>query len=223
MKPVLLLLAAAATIGAAPPRPTAPAPRYEAGGFEPSWSFVIEHGRMIFDPRTGGPVINVPLPRRQPIRNGYRYDTRELFVEIRHVRCESYDGRTFMDTVHPSLAVEAGCGGTPIPPPNLANSSWEIASAGGLRPREQSTYQFGFGDGRVSIQVGCHAYNGTYSERRPVLSVGRLAPTTEHFCWTSLMEGPLLAILRNPVRMSWIDGDTLVLKGRGGSIRLLPG
>ena len=110
MKPGLLLLAATATIGAASPRPSAP--RYWAGGFEPSWSFVIEHGRMIFDPHTGDPVINVPLPRRQPIRNGYRYDTRELFVTIRHVRCDSYDGRTFMDTVHPSWAVEAGCGTT---------------------------------------------------------------------------------------------------------------
>jgi heat shock protein HslJ len=216
------MLAAAASIGAAPPRQPAPEPRYWAGGFEPSWEFVIEHGRMIFDPRTGGPVINVPLPRRQPIRNGYRYDTRELFVDIRHVRCDSYDGRTFMDTVHPSGAVEAGCGGTAIPPSSLAQTGWEIESAAGLRPREQSTYNVAFRDGgRVIIQFACHEYSGPYRERRPVLSVGHLT-ATDRFCWTSAMEGRLLAILRNPVRMSWVDGDTLVLTNRTGSLRLAP-
>jgi hypothetical protein len=225
MKPVILLFAAAATIGAAPSRPSspaAPAPRYEAGGFEPSWLFVIEHGRMTFDPRTGDPVISVPLPRRQPIRNGYRYVTRDLSVTVRHVRCDSYDGRTFEDTVHPSWAAEAGCGGTAIPPSTLADSGWQIESAAGLRSREQDTYSVGFdGDGRITIQFRCHEYRGTYIERRPVLTVGRLAGT-DHFCWTSAMETRLLAILRTPVRMSWVDGDTLVLTGPGGSIRLLP-
>jgi heat shock protein HslJ len=223
MKPVLLLLAAAATIGAAPARPSAPAPRYEAGGFEPSWWLVIEHGRLIYDPRTGEPVINVPLPRRQMIRNGYRYVTQELTVTVRHVRCDSYDGRTFADTVRPSLAVEDGCGGTPIPPTTLADSGWEIDSVAGLRPTTQSTYHFEFvGDGRINIQFSCHSYSATYRERRPVLTVGRLQ-STRSACWTSTMEGRLLAILRAPVRMTWVDGDTLVLTGRGGSIRLLPG
>jgi heat shock protein HslJ len=223
MKPVLLLLAAAATIGAASPRSVAPAPRYEGGGFEPSWSFVIEHGRMTFDPGTGQPAVSVPLPRRQPIRNGYRYVTRDLSVTVRHVVCHAYNGRTFTDIVHPSLAVEEGCGGTPIPPSILDDTSWEIASVAGQPPRQQSTYQFAFGgDGRVNVQFGCHTYVGTYRERRPVLTVGRLS-STQGFCWTSGVEGRLLAILRTPVRMSWVDGDTLVLTGRGGSIRLIPG
>lgn len=222
MKPVLLLLAAAATIGAAPSRPPAPAARYEAGGFEPSWWLVIEHGRMTHDPRTGEPVVSVPLPRRQMIRNGYRYVTRELTVTVRHVRCDAYNGRTFTDTVRVSLAVEEGCGGQAIPPPTLAEIGWEIDTVAGLRPANQDVYSFGFGDGRISIQIGCRSYSGTYRERRPVLNVGPLA-LTRNFCPISALERRLLAILRGPVRMSWVEGDTLVLTGRGGSIRLIPG
>jgi heat shock protein HslJ len=222
MKPVLLLLVAAITTGAAPPRPSAPAPRYEAGGFEPSWWLVIEHGRLIYDSRTGDPVINVPLPRRQMIRNGYRYVTRELTVTVRHVRCDSYNGRTFTDTVRPSLAVEEGCGGTAIPPPTLADSGWEIDSVSGRRPVAQDTYHFEFvGDARINVQIGCRGYSGTYRERRPVLNLGRLV-LTHNDCAISAMERRMLVILRGPVRISWVDGDTLILTGRGGSIRLRP-
>jgi heat shock protein HslJ len=224
MKPVLLLLAAATMIGAAPPHRSAPSPRYWAGGFEPSWSFVIEHGRMNFDPHTGDPVISVPLPRRQPIRNGYRYVTRELSVTIRHVRCDSYDGRTFEDTVHPSWAIEAGCGGTAIPPSSVIDSGWRIGSAAGVPPGAQDIYSFGFrGDGRVSIVIGCNSYSGPYRLRGRIVTVGRLSGGSEYFCWASPMQAPLLAILRNPVRISWTgEGDTLLLTGRGGSIRLEP-
>jgi heat shock protein HslJ len=222
MKPVLLLLAATATIGAAPPRPSAP--RYWAGGFEPSWSFVIEHGRMIFDPHTGDPVINVPLPRRQPIRNGYRYVTRELSVTVRHVRCDSYDGRTFMDTVRPSLAVEDGCGGTPITAPDVTYAGWTVQYVDGVRlpdPPSAMNLTVGFHEGRITLQARCHTYSGTYRERRPLL---RVQAITESWaaCPASATERRIVEIMLTPMRMRFIDGDTLVLSNRTGSLRLSP-
>jgi hypothetical protein len=120
MKSVILLLAATAIIGAAPPRFAAP---YEAGGFEPTWHLEIGRGRLAFDAGVGDPVVRIPLPRRQAVRNGYRYVARGLTVDVRHVRCDAYNGRSFADTVRVSGVVEAGCGGTPIPPPTLAYSS----------------------------------------------------------------------------------------------------
>jgi heat shock protein HslJ len=220
MKPVILLLAATALVGAAPPRP---APPYEAGGFEPSWDLRIDRGRLIYDSGTGAPVINIPLPRRQAVRNGYRYVSRHLTVDVRHVRCESYNGRTFADTVRPSLAVEAGCGGRAIAPPTLAQSGWDIESVAGLRtPGDHEGYRFEFMEGRLSVRLRCRDYSSTFfRERRPVLQVGPLS-STRNTCPATALERRLLAIMRGPVRISWVDGDTLVLTGRGGSIRLLP-
>ena len=219
MKPVILLLAATALVGAAPPRP---APPYEAGGFEPSWDLRIDRGRLIYDSGTGEPVINIPLPRRQAVRNGYRYVSRHLTVDVRHVRCDAYNGRTFADTVRPSLAVEAGCGGRAIPPADLAFSGWQIASVAGLRPPgDHDVYSVGFDEARINVRVGCRDFSGTYRERRPVLHVGPLS-LTRNVCPTSALELRVRAILSGPVRISWVDGDTLVLTGRGGSMRLPP-
>ena len=220
LRPAFLLLAATATIGAAPPRPSASGPRYEAGGFEPSWSLVIEHGRLTYDSGTGQPVLNIPLPRRQAVRNGYRYVSRHLTVDVRHVLCQSYDGRTLPDTVRPSLAVEAGCGGIPIPPPTLAYSGWQIHSVAGMQPQSRDVYTFEFREGRMNVRVGCRNYSSAYRERRPILTLGPLS-LTRNFCPTSALERRLLAILRGPVRMTWVDGATLILTGRSGSIRLL--
>src|SRR5207253_9503661 len=76
MKPAILLFAAAAMVGAAPPPPSrsaGPTPRYEAGGFEPFWSLVIEGGRLTYNPGTGETVFRIRTPRRQRTRAGYRY------------------------------------------------------------------------------------------------------------------------------------------------------
>lgn len=111
MKPVLLLLAAIATTGAAPSRPTrpaAPAPRFEAGGFEPNWTLVIERGWLTYDFGVADvPPIRMRMPRRQAVRNGYRYVSRRLTADVRHVRCEAYGGRIYADTVRVSGVAEA--------------------------------------------------------------------------------------------------------------------
>lgn len=223
MKHVLLLVAAAATIGAAPARNDAPA-RYRAGGFEPTWSLVIEGGRMTFNSGAeDDPPVSVPLPRRRPVRNGYRYVSRAFTVDVRHVRCDAYNGQTYADTVRVSLAVEEGCGGIAIPPPTLDDyPGWDIASVGALRPPPTGQiYRFEFGERDVRVSVGCHEYRAGYRERRPVLTLGPLR-LTHSSCPRTPLERRLLAILRGPLRMRWVDGDTLILTGRGGTIRLTP-
>lgn len=237
MKPAILLLAAAATIGAAPARPArhvAPAPdaRYEAGGFEPTWSLVIEHGRLTFDPGYGGEgIIRMPLPRRQPIRNGYRYVTRELRVDVRHVRCQSYPGRLYADTVTVSGVTEPGCGGAGVAPEHLAYTKWYIHDIAGTHLPEESDYwTLDFGNGRVKVTARCQEYSGRYRERRPSLALGPLTHVAPPACLDArqlrtpaqlTLERQALAILRGPLRMSFVAGDTLVLTGPHGSLRLL--
>lgn len=226
MKPLILLVAAAVTIGAAPtrqPRHPTPAPRWEGGGFEPSWSVVIEHGRLTWDPGYGGEGrFSVPLPRRQAVRNGYRYVTRRLTVDVRHVRCESYNGRTYADTVHVTGHAEEGCGGATIPPPDLGYSGWTVQSVNGTRwPEGGPDLAVSFREGHVRYSGQCQVFEGTYRERRPLLQV-RVTSESSSGCPPSAIERRIAAIMRSPMRMSWVDGDTLVLTNQAGSLHLVP-
>ena len=217
MRAVFLLLAAAATIGAAPGR-------YGAGGSEPWWSLAIEHGRISYDPADGHSRIVAPAPRPRPIRNGYRLVTPRLIVEVRHVRCEDEALRDFADTVRVTAYGRTleGCGGRVLPPPTLDGTDWVIASIAGT-PVRGDGFSLRFAEGRMSGQAGCNMFNGAYRERRPTLTFGALT-VTRRVCPAPRMalERRALRILTGPVRMNFVDGDSLILTGRGGSIRLRP-
>ncbi len=233
MKPVLLLFAAAATIGAAPAR-RAPL-HYEAGGFEPSWHLEIDGGRLLYNPRNGFPKILMRTPPRRAVRNGYRYESRRLVVDIRHVRCDADWGQSYVDTVRIS-GMEAfpavGCGGLGIPPTDLNHSSWSIREIAGKRlPWDSDDWAIEFSDGHMSVRA-CHEYVAPYREGRPRLTLGALGPGEDRNCvrtepeWRRLnrpaLERRVLAILRGPLRIRFVEGDTLILTGPRGSLRLFP-
>ncbi len=221
MRAAMLPLAATALIG------TAPAPRpapYEAGGFEPNWVLQIHRGRLIYDPGIAGrPVINVRLPTRRPVRNGYRYVTRGLTVDVRHVPCESYAGRTYADTVTVSGVAEAGCGGRPIAPRRLSATSWGLGAVGGMRYRHGEVHlQFAY-DGVVRGSAGCSDFTVPFTERRPFVRFGRMTVSRRNCAGLGLeRERRALAIFSGTARISFVDGDTLVLTGRHGTARLVP-
>lgn len=224
MRPVLLLLAAAATIGAAPVGPSRHAAPYEAGGFEPSWEVRISGGRLHFDPGTTQPAFTVRLPRREPTRRGYRLVMPGLIVDVRHEPCNSYDGRAFPDTVYAFFngSNHDGCGGVSIPPRRLIHSSWSVGSVGRTRLPDEDNYSVQFNEGgRFVIQSACDKYEGTYRERRPRLQIPNLART-----WTAcshrVVDSRVVAILRAPMRMRFIDGDNLILTSPAGSLHLVP-
>jgi hypothetical protein len=231
MKPAILLLAAAATIGAAPARPSRPAapePRYEAGGFEPFWWLVVDGGILTYNSGTGEPDVRVPVPPRRPIRNGYRYVVSpDLTITVRHVRCESYGGRIFADTVFVPVTAEGGCGGRPIAPASLNATGWEIGFLNGapFRP-EHSNFSFEY-DHVARGTVGCSRFSVPYTERRPFVRFGRMTVSRSD-CPGSAGElgrerdRQVLDIVSGPSRISVVDGDTLVLTGRHGIARLSP-
>lgn len=227
MRPLILLLCAAATIGAAPARPSrpaAPAPRYEAAGFEPSWSLVIENGRLTYDPGLAGVrPISVPTPPRRPVRNGYRYVTRGLTVDVRHVRCDAYGGRTFADTVTVSGVAEPGCGGRPLAPARLTATIWELGAVGGARYRHgEVNLHFAY-DGVLRGNAGCSDFTLPFTERRPYVRFGRMTVSRRDCPGLGLeRERRALAIFSGTARISFVDGDTLILTGRNGTARLVP-
>lgn len=100
-------LAAAALLQAAP------AP-YLADGSEPFWSLEIIGGRLEY--RRDVEPIAIALPARQATVNGYRYEAREIVVEIRHEECTDEAARIRADSVTVIVGDDAvqGCGGETV-------------------------------------------------------------------------------------------------------------
>jgi heat shock protein HslJ len=228
MKPVLLLLTAVATIGAAPSPPArsaGPAPRYEAGGFEPFWSLVVEHGWLTYDPgQAGVRPTRTRQPRRQPTRNGYRYVvSRQLTIDVRHARCVSYPGRIFADTVYVTGVEEGGCGGRPIAPATLTATIWSARAVNGARyGHGESNFLFAY-DGVVRGSTGCSDFSVPFTERRPWVRFGRMTVTRRGCAGLGIeRERRVLEVFSGRSRIGFVDGDTLILTGRHGTARLQP-
>lgn len=224
MRPLILLLAAAAMTGTAQARPPRAPASYEAGGFEPSWVVRMDRRRLVFDPGTTQPGFTIPLPRRQPTRRGYRMVMPGLVVDVRHEPCSSYDGRDFPDTVYAFFngSNHDGCGGVSIAPRRLAGTDWTVGFLDNRRlPDPPENYSIHFNDGgHFVIQSPCVKYEGSYRERRPDLQIVNLART-----WTGCDRYPvaprILEILRAPMRMRLPDGDNLYLTGPAGTLHLV--
>ncbi len=212
-----MLAAAAAAQG------PAPAPAYAASGSEPFWRLEIRGGRMTFSPNDGSAGAMVAaLPRRQPVRGGYRLVTRRYTVQVRHRVCEDEAERVYRDTVTVTLRGQAyrGCGGTLLPPEALANTDWRIVAIGGT-PVDGDSYALSFFEGRISGRAGCNRLSGPYRQRGNVLTAGPIV-ATRMACPGPRMahERRVMELLRGPLRISYPAGDVLVLTGSGGTIRL---
>lgn len=224
MKPVILLLAATALIGAARPQPPRHEAPYEAGGFEPSWQLEISNGRLTYDPgQAKVEPIRIPLPSRQAQSNGYLYVSPGLIVDVRHERCEAYGGRIYSDTVRVTGVREAGCGGRLVAPDMPKATSWEIGTIGG-RAYQQGEAHLNFAyDNVLRGTVGCSTFSVPFFEHRPLVRFGRMTVTRRDCPALSLeRERRVLEIFSGTSRISFVDGDTLILTGRYGSVRLLP-
>ena len=198
---------------------------YHAHGTEPFWGVRISGGRIVYTSAEGARIA-VRTPPRPAIRNGYRYVTPRLRIEVRHVQCgDGMGDRRYADSFRISFpggdpALE-GCGGAVLPPERLAGTDWSIVAIGGGAV-SGVTYQLGFGeDGRLFGQAGCNRFSGPYSEARRVLTPGPLVATRMACPGPSMgHERRVMAVLGGRAAMRYLDGDTLVLSGHGATIRL---
>jgi heat shock protein HslJ len=216
----MMALALALTAALAAP-PGVPA-SYGAGGSEPFWSLEIARGRIVYEPGDGNPTVRVPAPRARAVRNGYRYVTPGLVIDIRHDRCQDEAERFFTDTVRVTVngGTVEGCGGAILPPESLADIDWIITTIDEVEVHGDG-YSLRFAGGRVNGQAGCNHFTGAYRETRPLLRLGPIA-VTRMACPGARMalERRALSILNGPVRMRFVEGDNLILTANGGSIRL---
>lgn len=212
----LLALAACATTGAADAGGS-----YRALGTEPFWSVTVADGRMTYESPDGG--FSVPAPRVRETGDGRRYETPRITLDIWAAECsDGMSDRRFADTVRATVDGRTlnGCGGAILPPASLAGTNWSIVEIAGMAVSGE-LYQMQFTDDRLSGQAGCNRFSGGYTVAGDTLTAGGLA-MTRMACPGAAMQHEQQAsrILSSPVRISFPDGDTLVLTGAEGTIRL---
>jgi heat shock protein HslJ/uncharacterized membrane protein len=199
---------------------------YEAYGTEPFWNLHLGRGRMVYDVNDLPPV-RVAMPRAQVIRQGHRYATPRMTVEItREGRCnDGMSDRYWSETVriwHGRRVgrPEEGCGGVRVSPPELLGSRWKIVAIDG-RPVSGDTYFLEFDENQLTGQAGCNHFSGPYTEVRPNLRPGPIV-ATRMACPGPHMENErrMLAMLSGPLSMAFPRGDVMLLAGRGGTMRL---
>src|SRR6185369_8937166 len=110
-------------------------PRYEAHGTEPFWAVRIGGGRIVYTSSEGARLA-VRTPRRRTIRNGYRYVTPRVRIEITHEQCsDGMSDRLYADSFRISFPGGGppleGCGGAVLPPERLAGTDWSIVAIDG--------------------------------------------------------------------------------------------
>lgn len=194
---------------------------YRALGTEPFWSVTIADGRVTYDSPDGG--FSVDAPAARPTVNGRRYETPRLTVDITRTLCgDGMSERRYADTV---IVIREGttlngCGGDILPPERLADTDWTIVEIDG-QAVQGLNYMLHFTADRLSGLAGCNRFSGGYTQSGETLTIGPVA-ATRMFCPDPGMdhERRALQLLSGPVRTSYDDGDTLILTGNGGTMRL---
>jgi heat shock protein HslJ len=208
-----LLLSGCATIAGTAPD-SGP---YRALGTEPFWSVTVAGGRMTYAaPDADGFSVVAPP------RDGGRDETARLTLAITHRRCgDGMSDRVYPDTVTATVDGRTlhGCGGAPLAPETLAGTNWSVVGIDGDAVRGDA-YVLRFEDERLSGRAGCNSFGGPYHVEGDTLTAGPLM-ATRMACPGARMthERNAMRVLGGPVRIDR-DGDTMVLSGSGGEIRL---
>lgn len=195
---------------------------YRALGTEPFWSVTIVDGQMRYETPDSRDLV-IPAPEPRTTFNGHRYETPRLVVDVTHQPCsDGMSDRRYADTVRVTADGRElnGCGGEILPPTSLADTNWVIVDIGGEAVSGER-YVMQFTADRIGGQAGCNRFGGSYTLAGETLTPGPIM-ATQMACPEPAMthEGRTLEILRGPVTVSFPEGDTMVLTGNGGAIRL---
>lgn len=201
---------------------------YRALGTEPFWSVTIGGGRMTYETPEGGFSVDTPPVRRTG--EARRYETARLTVDIRPGECsDGMSDRRYADIVRVTADGRAlsGCGGAVLAPETLAGTNWSIVAIGGTAVSGER-YHLSFNADRISGQAGCNRFSGMYRQDGEALIVGAMAMTRMACVSVDGAAGgnPMAheqrfgEIVDGPLRIGFPEGDTLVLTGANGEVRL---
>ena len=212
---VLILASGCATVPGAEEEP------YRALGTEPFWSVTVANGRMTYEAPEGG--FSVPAPRGQELGDGRIWETRRITLQASNAQCsDGMSDRRYAQTVRAEVdgRTLAGCGGEILAPATLDETSWTIVAISG-EDVAGDIYHLRFGADRLNGQAGCNRFSGPYSVAGDRLTAGPLM-STRMACPEPRMghERAALRMLAGPATIGHPDGDTMVLTGNGGTMRL---
>jgi uncharacterized membrane protein len=226
MAPRLIALALLCTTACATTPPGPATETYRAVGTEPFWSVTVADGRMTYDAADGA-AITAKRPQPRTSFNGHRYETPQLTVDVTHGECsDAMSDRRYPDRV--MVVVDGktlhGCGGEARRPPSINQTSWRITQIdgadvpAGLGP---SRYLLRFADGLLRGRASCNTFSGAYTLSGNRLVPGAIIMTTAGCVPAALpFEERAFLIMSRPVELDYVDVDTMVLGGEGGTLTL---
>ncbi len=218
--PVLALaLAACSTV----PAPPASNDVYRALGTEPFWGLTIDQREIVFtEANAPGARVVQPTPRVIVGVAGEIYQTPRINVNIVHAACsDGMSDRTYPDKVQVRVDDRAfeGCGGEPLAPATLANTSWQVLAVNGRETPGGDRYAVSFQADRLSARFGCNTMGGNFQVQGTTLAIGPLA-ATRMACGDMSAENAAGRILSQPLQISLQPGDRMLLQNAAGSILL---
>lgn len=195
---------------------------YKALGTEPFWSLTIDQRVMIFTDGSNQVRVTETTPRAINGVAGQIYRTARMEVNIVRARCsDGMSDRVFPDKVQVRVDGRAfeGCGGDPLAPGSLANTSWTVESVNGQAVAAGPNNFMRFTENRLSGRFGCNTVNGRYVVTGDTLSAGALGGT-RMACADMTAEQNATKVLAQPITLDWASGERLTLRNALGSIVL---
>ena len=116
----------------------------------------------------------------------------------------------------------AGCTSIQSTDATFEGTQWQITAVDGRATPRTDTYRMQFQGGQAGGRFGCNHFGGQYAVRGDTLVVTNTASTLmgcPEPAATFEREG--LAVLQQPMRMSWTSGRQLTLSNDAGSITLV--
>lgn len=200
---------------------------YRAAGTEPFWSVTIDSRTIRYQPMEGR-AVTVAKPRPRTTFNGERYVTRNLTVDITHVRCsDGMSDRRYPDTVTVTVGRRTlkGCGGAAERPGQVAprvDGDWIVRTIGGRAPLPRTNPSVRFSETAISGTTGCNSFRGSYRIDGNRMTAGPLA-STKRGCTPQLnqQEQRLLGMLGQRLTATRTRDGLLVLTSRDGQMLVL--
>lgn len=210
---------------AAPPLPPPPPAGglYVALGTEPFWRLTLNSAEIVFT-EANAPGVQIAQPTPRPIIGiaGEIYQTPRIHLNIVHAPCsDGMSDRTYPDKVQVRVDGRAfeGCGGAPMAPAQVANTSWQVTAVNGRSAPASDQFFIRFENDRMGAKFGCNSIGGNYSVSGAMLTPGALA-ATRMACPDMSWEDQASRVLSAPVRMTFRPGDQLLLENAAGTILL---
>lgn len=118
-------------------------------------------------------------------------------------------------------ALLAGCTSVATTNATLEGTEWQITAIDGQATPRTDVYRMQFQDGRAGGRFGCNHFGGEYRAAGETLTVTNTTSTLmgcPEPAATFEREG--LAVLRQPMTISWASGSQFTLTNSAGSIAL---